>query len=124
MRQTALIFFCFVALSLSCGRKPMEDKLAKNGVHTIATGYVSAFAVPIDNDQVVLVDTGGEEDGASVTQALADLGYATSDVSHVFITHGHLDHVLAVDVFPDALLVGFAEDEPLIEEKLGRPLLF
>ena len=120
MRLMKRMFPFVLAMALSCGLKPVEDGFEQNGVHTINTGFVSAFAIPISESEVILVDTGGEENGASLTVGLEALGYGLEDVTHVFITHGHQDHVAAVDLFEDALLVGFAQDEPLIEEKLGQ----
>ena len=102
--------------------KSIEADFEKNGVHTVNAGWVAAFAIPISDDQVILVDTGGEEDAASALLALETLGYEADDVSHIFVTHGHTDHVAGHEFFEDALLVGFAEDEPLIEERLGEPL--
>ncbi len=109
--------------ALGCGNKAIEDGFQRNDVHTISAGWVSAFAIPVSDEQVILVDTGGEEDAASTLLGLEALGYAPEDVSHIFITHGHKDHVAGHEFFEDAVLVGFAEDEPLIEEKLGESLV-
>tara|TARA_Y100001954_G_scaffold236971_1_gene299238 strand:+ start:8496 stop:9125 length:630 start_codon:yes stop_codon:yes gene_type:complete len=101
----------------------VEDGFEQNGVHTINTGFVSAFAIPISDSEVILVDSGGEEDAASLKIGLEALGYGLDDVTHVFITHGHKDHVAALELLDSALKVGFAQDEPLIEEKLGKKVV-
>ena len=123
MHFVRTVLLLAIAFTLSCGLMPVEDGFERNGVHTINTGFVSAFAVPISKSEVILVDTGGEEDAASLTIGLEALGYGLEDVSHVFITHGHTDHVAALELFDHALSVGFAQDEPLMEEKLGKKVV-
>lgn len=111
-----------MSFALGCGNKSIEDGFERNEVQTISAGWVAAFAVPISDEQVILIDTGGEEDAESVVSGLKILGYAPKQVSHIFLTHGHQDHVAGFDKFEDALIVGFAEDEPAIEEWLGKSL--
>ena len=120
--KNILLSFCFILAALGCGNKAIEDGFARNDVVTISAGWVAAFAVPISEEQVILVDTGGQEDAESVMTGLQTLGYTTDQVSHIFLTHGHQDHVDGFDKFEDALIVGFAEDEPAIEEWLGKSL--
>ena len=115
---------CFYLVSSACGLKSIEEDFAKNGVHTLNAGWVCAFAIPISDDEVILVDTGGEDDATSTLAGLKTLGYESDDVSHVFITHGHSDHIKGHHLFENAILVGFEEDEGLIEEKLHEKVTF
>ena len=78
------IILAFSILLSGCGLKAIEDGMEKNGVHTINAGWVSSFAIPVSDEQVILVDTGGEEDAASTLLGLESLGYAPEDVSHIF----------------------------------------
>ena len=58
-----------------------------------------------DGDLVVVVDPGILSDPALLTDALAAHGTAVDDVTHVFVTHHHLDHTRHVGMFPRALVV-------------------
>lgn len=66
-------------------------------------------------DAYVLVDTGYDPAAAATrpgrtclvppVQALADLGIARDQVSHIVVTHFHFDHIGNLSAFPDAELV-------------------
>jgi len=58
-----------------------------------------------DQDLVVVVDPGILSDPALLTDALAGHGLTVGDVTHVFVTHHHLDHTRNVGMFPTARVV-------------------
>src|SRR3954447_6585364 len=58
-----------------------------------------------DSDLVVVVDPGILSDPALLTAALATYGVGVGDVTHVFVTHHHLDHTRNVGMIPHALVV-------------------
>ena len=58
-----------------------------------------------DGDLVVVVDPGILDDPARITEALAGHGVTPADVTHVFVTHHHLDHTRNVGMFPRAKVV-------------------
>jgi glyoxylase-like metal-dependent hydrolase (beta-lactamase superfamily II) len=58
-----------------------------------------------DSGLVVVVDPGILADPALLRDALATYGVAIDDVTHVFVTHHHLDHTRNVGMFPQALVV-------------------
>jgi glyoxylase-like metal-dependent hydrolase (beta-lactamase superfamily II) len=58
-----------------------------------------------DGDLVVVVDPGILTDPALLTDALAERGLGVDDVTHVFVTHHHLDHTRNVGMFPTARVV-------------------
>jgi glyoxylase-like metal-dependent hydrolase (beta-lactamase superfamily II) len=58
-----------------------------------------------DADLVIVVDPGILSDPALLTEALAERGLALDDVTHVFVTHHHLDHTRNVGMFPRARVV-------------------
>jgi glyoxylase-like metal-dependent hydrolase (beta-lactamase superfamily II) len=59
----------------------------------------------LDGDLVVVVDPGILSDTALLTVALAARGLTVADVTHVFVTHHHLDHTRNVGMFPTARVV-------------------
>jgi glyoxylase-like metal-dependent hydrolase (beta-lactamase superfamily II) len=54
---------------------------------------------------VIVVDPGILSDPALLTQALADHDLTVDDVTHVFVTHHHIDHTRNVGMFPSAKVV-------------------
>lgn len=54
--------------------------------------YNTCFAI-IDNGQIFLVDAGG---GNTILRRMEEAGLAFANVHHMFVTHGHTDHVLGV----------------------------
>lgn len=64
-------------------------------------------------DEVILVDTGYDEDEASArgrpirlnpVEALAPFGIAPEAISHIIVTHLHYDHAGGLHLFPNATL--------------------
>ena len=55
--------------------------------------WVYAYLVQV-NDWIVLIDTGSGSDisNLGLEDGLAQAGIATKDLTHVFLTHGHIDH--------------------------------
>jgi glyoxylase-like metal-dependent hydrolase (beta-lactamase superfamily II) len=60
--------------------------------------------------KVVLFDAGMDEQGRAVDALLAHLKASRADVSDIFITHGHPDHIAAVPLFPKARIHAGAAD--------------
>jgi glyoxylase-like metal-dependent hydrolase (beta-lactamase superfamily II) len=58
-----------------------------------------------DGDLVIVVDPGILSDQALLTDALDARGLSVGDVTHVFVTHHHLDHTRNVGMFPTARVV-------------------
>jgi glyoxylase-like metal-dependent hydrolase (beta-lactamase superfamily II) len=58
-----------------------------------------------DGDLVIVVDPGILSDPALLTEALAGHDLGVDDVTHVFVTHHHLDHTRNVGMFPRARVV-------------------
>jgi glyoxylase-like metal-dependent hydrolase (beta-lactamase superfamily II) len=71
--------------------------MAKTPVHTIDlkfqgnTHAIAAYAIEHRNG-VVLVESGPGSTIRILEEALKDIGYSLKDVSHVMLTHIHLDH--------------------------------
>jgi glyoxylase-like metal-dependent hydrolase (beta-lactamase superfamily II) len=58
-----------------------------------------------DSELVIVVDPGILSDQALLTDALTGHGLSVGDVTHVFVTHHHLDHTRNVGMFPAARVV-------------------
>jgi glyoxylase-like metal-dependent hydrolase (beta-lactamase superfamily II) len=60
--------------------------------------------------KVVLFDAGMDEEGRAVDALLKFLKASRADVSDIFLTHGHPDHIAAVNLFPAARVHAGAAD--------------
>ena len=76
----------------------VEDTPAGQSVHP-------TVSLVRDEDLVIVVDPGMLSDPALLTDALAEHGVVAADVTHVFVTHHHLDHTRNVGMFPTARVV-------------------
>ncbi|MCO4770583.1 MAG: MBL fold metallo-hydrolase [Deltaproteobacteria bacterium] len=90
-----------------------------NSVTTLKDLFTSAFLVPTD-DGAVLVDAGFR--AGHIEGLVEDAGYAAGDVTDILLTHGHGDHTVAVDRFPNARVRALAEEAAVLEEEGGPEL--
>lgn len=58
-----------------------------------------------DGDLVLVADPGILADPSLLTTALDGHGLAPADVTHVFVTHHHIDHTRNIGMFPTAKVV-------------------
>src|SRR4051794_38317759 len=58
-----------------------------------------------DGEAVIVVDPGILSDPRLLTDALTGHGLAVGAITHVFVTHHHLDHTRNVGMFPTARVV-------------------
>jgi glyoxylase-like metal-dependent hydrolase (beta-lactamase superfamily II) len=59
----------------------------------------------IRGDEVILVDTGGPSESATLVALLAGQRLRPEDMQHVIFTHGHIDHVGNGNLFPQATFI-------------------
>jgi glyoxylase-like metal-dependent hydrolase (beta-lactamase superfamily II) len=92
---------------------PPEDGFSRGDVTVLKDWFTSALLLE-SGDAVVLFDA-GYRDG-KMTRLLDDRGHAPDDVTHVFLTHGHSDHL---GLLPElsATVHALAEEASLVEEE-------
>jgi glyoxylase-like metal-dependent hydrolase (beta-lactamase superfamily II) len=108
---------CVVVLAATlggCANSSPVDARPLNSVVTLKDLFTSAFLVPTA-DGAVLVDAGFR--AGHIEDAVRSAGVDHEDVSHILLTHGHGDHVAAVDRFPNAQVAALAAEVPLLEEE-------
>jgi glyoxylase-like metal-dependent hydrolase (beta-lactamase superfamily II) len=81
----------------------------KPGIAQVEAGGALVVAARV-GAKVVLFDAGMDEQGRAVDALLGKLKASRADVSHIFITHGHADHIAAVNLFPAARVYAGAAD--------------
>jgi glyoxylase-like metal-dependent hydrolase (beta-lactamase superfamily II) len=79
---------------------------------------ISLFAARLaPGPHVILFDTGLDPEGRPVDALLAALGAGRADVSDIFLTNGHADHVSGVPALPKARVHLGAADVPVATGK-------
>jgi glyoxylase-like metal-dependent hydrolase (beta-lactamase superfamily II) len=76
----------------------VEDTPAGKSVHP-------TVSLVRDGELVVVVDPGILSDPALLVDALTEHDLAVHDVTHVFVTHHHVDHTRNIGMFPTAVVV-------------------
>jgi glyoxylase-like metal-dependent hydrolase (beta-lactamase superfamily II) len=79
-------------------------------VHLLHAGYNaervgSSITLVRDGDAIIVTDPGLVADRARILDPLRALGYAPTDVTHVFLSHHHPDHTVNIALFPEAWVV-------------------
>jgi glyoxylase-like metal-dependent hydrolase (beta-lactamase superfamily II) len=85
----------------------MLTKNVVKGIHQITDAYTNWFLVEED-DRLTVVDCGVRSSWATLHRILDELGYSSSSVEAIVLTHAHFDHI------------GFAEKARV---ELGVPVL-
>jgi glyoxylase-like metal-dependent hydrolase (beta-lactamase superfamily II) len=97
------------------GSRPTVEGAVAPGVQLVKDGFVNAFLVDLAPGTVALVDCGQDPEAKALKAALAARGLGATAVQHIFLTHGHGDHVGGCQAFPAATMHGFEADRGLIE---------
>lgn len=84
-------------------------------VEIVQDGYVGMALVDLGDGHVAVIDCGNTPAGTAILAALERRHLTAGDVSAVFITHGHPDHISACPLFTSATVYALAADVPLAE---------
>jgi glyoxylase-like metal-dependent hydrolase (beta-lactamase superfamily II) len=91
----------------------MEDRDSLATVNILTTGYADMPSVAgtvglvRDGDRVIVVDPGMVRSRSLILDPIERLGLKPDDVTHVFLSHHHLDHTVNIALFPRAEIVDF-----------------
>jgi glyoxylase-like metal-dependent hydrolase (beta-lactamase superfamily II) len=97
------------------GRRPIRDGQDVNGMRIVADGLASVAVVPMNDRQVALIDAGNDESGEAIKRELARRQLGPDAVAIILLTHGHPDHMGALNQFPQAQVMALEAEVPLIE---------
>lgn len=97
-----------------------EDGAQLGPVVQLKDWFTSCFLLD-GGDEVVLFDACWR--GDRLTRLLDRQGLAPEAVTHVLLTHGHTDHVGALEALPGAAVWALEAEAPLVAESAdGRPV--
>ena len=108
------------------GRQPIPDGLEINGLHIVKDGFVSIGMLPLAGGDIALFDAGNDKSGKAILGELSRLGLGPGNVRTIFLTHGHLDHIAAVHLFPDAQVMALSDEVDVAEGRVspGGPVMW
>jgi hydroxyacylglutathione hydrolase len=69
----------------------MEGRMMQTQIYPLPLGFATCYL--IKQEGMVLVDTGTPNQGKKFLQHLKDLSINPTDISLIFLTHGHWDHI-------------------------------
>lgn len=107
------------------GRQSIPDGLEINGLRIVKDGIVSICLLPLTGGDIALFDAGNDKSGKAIRGELSRLGLGPRNVRTIFLTHGHLDHIAAVHLFPDAQVMALSEEVDAAEGRVspGGPFM-
>lgn len=94
---------------------------------TFMGGFTNVYLLIADDGSLVLIDTGADASIVpTLDRELPKIGFAWEQIRHVFITHGHYDHVGGLAAIqqrlPNAQTVVGAADAGLISKTDPQPM--
>ncbi len=101
----------FEILRRGRGARSEPFEIGGTGVFGLTNLFVELYAAKVGK-AVVLFDTGMDPRGRPVDRLLEALGAERGDVTDVFLTHCHPDHVAGAPLFPAARVHAGARDGP------------
>jgi glyoxylase-like metal-dependent hydrolase (beta-lactamase superfamily II) len=87
------------------------------GVASVCTRGSVTWIVPVGGDDVVLVDTGFDDQARAIRAAVGD-----RHIRAIFLTHGHLDHAAGTHTLEAPVFVGAADAPALRGEHVFHAL--
>ena len=102
---------------IACKNLAIDDGWRHQDLIQIKDGFTSVFLIL--DETPALIDAGYQKSGKRITQALEKHDLKPSDIEHVFITHGHGDHLAGFELYPNARFYALETERDLIKEESG-----
>lgn len=101
----------------ACNYTPIEDGARFGEVLQVKDFFTSVFLAKTDNGNAILFDAGYNKNAKPILEALESEGLEASDVTHIFLTHGHGDHVAGLAHFEGAIVLALEAEADLVREE-------
>ena len=62
------------------------------GIHLADKGYSNVYLL-VKKGRLILIDTGMDKSAKKIIDYIQKLGYKPSNISHILLTHSHMDHI-------------------------------
>lgn len=111
--------FLLLPLSLSvfgCSRAPIEDGREIGPLVQVKDSFTSVFLLDVGDGTAALFDAGFQSSGRRIEKALEARNLGRDDVAHIFVSHGHTDHLGGLTVFENAAVHAHADERALLAE--------
>jgi glyoxylase-like metal-dependent hydrolase (beta-lactamase superfamily II) len=105
----------FITL-FACSITSIEDGWRHGNVTQVKDSFTSTFLITPSDGSIILIDAGYNKKGKPIINKLEEMGKDASDVSKIFLTHGHSDHVAGASVFINAEIYAIAEEQSDLAE--------
>lgn len=136
VRHAAIALACLAALTSLSLTTSLRTRRSDSGpVQEVAPGvhhvrnFLSDVYAARAGDEVLLFDAGMDPEGQAIDDLLGAIGATRKQVTHVFLSHGHFDHIAAAELYPNArvhlgkgdvaMAAHSAAEEPLIPRLFG-----
>lgn len=113
-----IIGFLAMTVAINVNSKQLLTNKAANSVHIIQSGYdyyknnelhvASSITLIKSSSTIVVTDPGMTANRQVIIDRLLALEVKLTDVTHIFVSHHHIDHTLHLGIFPNAVVVDYA----------------
>jgi glyoxylase-like metal-dependent hydrolase (beta-lactamase superfamily II) len=111
-----ILLFIGIGIIRSQRKKFDAPESVRDKVLHVRTPIADFYGARI-GDSVVLFDDGADPDGRALDALLTRLGRTRDDVSDIFLTHGHGDHIAATNLCSKARIHGGIGDSDMMSKR-------
>lgn len=130
VRHAAIALVALAAITcLSLAASLRTRRSGTSAVEEVAPGlhhvrnFLSDVYAARAGDEILLFDAGMDPEGRAIDDLLSAMGATRAQVKHVFLSHGHFDHVAAAELFPEArIYLGKADVAMAAHGEAAQPL--
>ncbi len=105
---------------LGCNITPLKNGTETGAFVQLKDVFTSSFLGVAPDGTAVMIDAGLDAKAVKENEALTELGLGPDDLAHIFLTHGHGDHLGGLESFPNATVWATEAEVDLVKDEGGR----